>query len=662
MLGARTLQILIAIALAAGRLSAHGGQYAGPNTGGPGTGGPAAGPATAGPMGPTTLAGSLGPDPLQWDLWWENNRDAFLQVKTHVRSAGPSTGGEGWFLGSGEPLGESMGLSDAQVRTQVVPALLATLERAGGNDVVTGCLVALAKVGADGDGDDARRFEATAARYLREGSQEVRETAAVALGILANPRSIPMLSHLLWDTEYGRELVKKKEVDYRTRSFAAYGLGLIGARTESPSNRAVIVGVLRHAFEGDATKTPDLQVACLVALSIVPLAPAGTPPPTRARRALPLAEHSRQEEIAFALAVLADEERHDLVRAQCPIALARLVAGLSGPVRDAERARACEPLLEMVARDDERPELLQSCILALGAMGTNDGQDALDARIRAGLRAAVEDVADNQARAFALMALAQAGGTGGADPGLGGLDEVGDFLRRQLGDGRRALRPWAGLACGVLGHRLLEVGAAQGTLEELRNAVRITLTDTKDSTELGAYALAAGLLHDGASSRGLLVRLDESLPDAARGYVAVALGLMGEREAREPLYAVARESKYHPALLRDCVTALALLDDKEVVPFLAGMLKEARGLASQASVCVALGSVGDRLAVDPLLAVLQSPLVTENARAFAAVALGNVADKESLPWNAKLTQGLNYQATTPTLSDPGSSSGILDIL
>src|SRR5262249_26757688 len=52
--------------------------------------------------------------------------------------------------------------------------------------------------------------------------------------------------------------------------------------------------------------------------------------------------------------------------------------------------------------------------------------------------------------------------------------------------------------------------------------------------------------------------------------------------------------------------------------------------------------------------------LTELSRAFAAVALGGVADKESLPWNSKIGQNINYRAAGETLT--AKSAGNLDIL
>jgi HEAT repeat protein len=107
---------------------------------------------------------------------------------------------------------------------------------------------------------------------------------------------------------------------------------------------------------------------------------------------------------------------------------------------------------------------------------------------------------------------------------------------------------------------------------------------------------------------------------------------------------------------------LGILGDKRVVDDLLDMLEGASGLASQASIASALGFIGDARSVDPLIAMLADGEKTAMARGFAAAALGIVADKETLPWNAKISVGINYRANTPTLSSPSLGTGILELL
>src|SRR5262245_11661580 len=227
--------------------------YAGPTaspTPGPGGGpiagvGPGPGAFTAGPG---TASGGDSSDLADWRLWWRYNQAAYLALKVRVRSADAETGTPPWFIGDESRKG-TLGPNEQQIRTEIVPALIVVLEHETDNDLVTGALVALAKIGDRGDPAESARLEAAISRFLGDSNQEIRETAAVALGILGNPRSIPVLAHLAWNTEEGRKLAEGSEVDYRTRSFAAYGLGLIGARTGSEIDRQLVVSIIRRGLE-----------------------------------------------------------------------------------------------------------------------------------------------------------------------------------------------------------------------------------------------------------------------------------------------------------------------------------------------------------------------------------------------------------------------------
>lgn len=655
-------------------LAPHGGLYRGPGATVPpgGDGGLALTASGNAPpvMSPGSLPGSGGampllPDLTDWGAWWRLNQATFLALKEHVRGAGPGSGNEGWYLGEGQKAQRvSLGPTEEQVHRQVVPALLAVLEKETQNDLVTGAMVALAKIGegtpeGGASPDEGARIEAAFRRNLAASSQEVRETAALAFGILASPRSIPVLAHLLWDTKEGRKAVGASEVDPRTRAFAAYGLGLVGARSTSESERQLVVSILRRGLEADRTRTRDLEVACLIAFGLVPLAtletPAGMldegPPP----------EVSRQAQLDYVLAILRDTEREFLARAQCPVTLARLLADLPEPQRGPWRVEVARELIERFERGRDRNEVLQSCVLALGQIGTNDGKEPIDLRIRQVLAHVSLQTSEPQARAFALVAAGEAGARFGRDLAQQGIDDARAFLVDTILNGKNWLQPWAGMASGVLCWRLRQQGIVHPALDTFQRVLRSALEDERAPDRVGAFALAVGLAGSLDSAPHLMKLLERKIPDEARGQVALGLALLGHREAIEPLRAIVADAKYRPELLRLGAMALALLDDKQIGVELATMLGEARSLAAQAAIAEALGFVGDRSAVDPLLALLASRTVTDRARAFAAVALGNVADKELLPWSAKLTEGLNYRAAPPTLSDPVGGTGILDI-
>ena len=339
---------------------AHGGQYRGPGDtvppggggqGGGGGAGPATGPAgptNPGPAGPTVpgapppgagagapaqaprtgAAEATGPDLTVWSFWWEFNKEPYLNLKSHIHQGGPTTGSDDFFLGGSDKsrAKDTLKPSEEQIRQKVVPALRRSLEKETNNDIVTGCLIALAKIGDATTESGKSEFEPLIAKFLADKNQEISETAAVALGILANPNSIDAPQNLLQDTPEGRKLVDQAEVNYRTRAFAAYGLGLIGARTGSEEHRKKIVGILRRTIETDNTKSRDLKVSCVIALGLVPLETIDSGAKAEKGAVVP-PEESRLAQLDYLLAFIANEEENYLVRAHCPSALAKLLQG-----------------------------------------------------------------------------------------------------------------------------------------------------------------------------------------------------------------------------------------------------------------------------------------------------------------------------------------------
>ncbi len=675
--------------------SAHGGQYRGPGdtvppggggSGAGGGGGPTtgpAGPSTPGPSGPSTpgpaapgapggtpgakpttgSGGDGGPDLSVWSFWWEFNKEPYLNLKSHVHQGGTETGGDGWFLGAGEKTKgkDTLKPTEEQVRQKIVPALFQALEKETNNDIVTGCLIALAKIGDPNTESGESQFEPVIAKFLADKNQEISETAGVALGILANPKSIETLEHLLKDTESGRKLVGQGEVNYRTRAFAAYGLGLIGARTGDETHRQKIVKILRETIETDNTKSRDLKVSCIIAMGLVPLETIESGAQPEKGQVLP-PETSRVAEIEYLLAFLANDEENFLVRAHCPTALARLVQGLPQELHRSYRERIATDLIERISQKKEQLEVIQSAVLALGLIGTNDGKDALDKKIRETLTSVPKDISDQQTRNFSLIALAKIGGTIGAEQPDDGIEEAKKALLGQLADGKLTIKAWAGLSCGVMARKLTDAGFTSPAVASLQQAVRSALEEEEDPSKIGSFAISCGIMGDVEATKTLLKLLDTEKQDDSRGYIAVGLGLMNAREAVTDIQKIVDESKYRPDLLKQAAIALGLLGDKEVVPKLVTLLGESKGLATQASISTALGFIGDQRSIEPLVEMLQNDQLTERARGFAAVALGIVADKELLPWNSKIALDLNYRASTQTLTDQAAGTGILDIL
>ena len=596
-----------------------------------------------------------GPDLSTWEFWWGFNKSPFLNLKAAIFS-GISTGSDTFFLGPTERSGakDVLAPSEETIRRDVVPALLTALEKERANDIVTGCLIALAKIGDVRGEDGASEFEPRIARFLADGNQEIAETAAVALGILAEDSSVALLADLANDTPKGRARVGNKEVHYRTRAFAAYGLGLVGARTASDRVRREIAAILVDLLGKPESSTRDLKVAALVSLGLVKV-DVETDDTLAPRRS---ASESRQGEIRFVEQLFRDESKDVILRAHAPATLARLLSGAPAALK-AEVAKLC--LAPLAPRAKERTEIQQACALALGQIGDADGE-AIDVEIREALVRVAAESRDQQSKGFAMISLGQIGGALGRGDADAGVKACRDALLAALAQGRGNARPWAAIGLAVLERALGETDAGRAlSSSAAKSALRAALQESGSPSPTGGFAIACGIARDSEAWPVLREKLRTSAGDEVRGYVAVAIGLVQAREAVPEIEALVLDSKFRPALLREASIGLGLLGDKNVVPALVTMLGEAHGYSTQAALASALGFIGDSRSIRPLVEMLGRRDITESARGFAAVALGIVADKERLPWNSKISTNLDYRASTVTLTGQ-EATGILDLL
>lgn len=603
-------------------------------TGAPGAGGapgPAAGPVTG---------GMTGPDLSSWTFWWGFNKERYLNLKTRIAKIdGVITPGSADDIISGKASGrDTMRPSKEQIATRVVPALKEALEKETNKDIVTGALVALAKIG-----EEPLETQKIFQKFLTSDTLEVSETAALSYGILASPEGIPTLLSLFKDTDDGRKLVGgKKEVPWRTRTFAAYGLGLIGARTSDPEVRAKIQQFLLDFMKDEGLKRAsqkDLRVAVVVSLGLMP------DPDRKAVTTLQqyFAENRKKEEI---------------ICAHVPNAIARLLR--EAPVN--ERQQYAEQMaMELGERKGTETFLRPSFPQAIGLLTRHD-----DPHVKKCVEAIQDKIEKEvskipQVAYFGMMALGQISGTG--DPGT----DIEKYLveRAKQKGGRVMSRAWAALALGVAGYDQQEKKNLPPN-ENVGTVLLEMMRDIKDPEQLSAYAIGLGLMRYTAAKSQLLKCLEDVKSDEYRGYFAVGLGLMNEKDTTSTIQAIVKGSTRRPELLRETSIALGLLGDKSIVPVLVEILKdkENKTLAVQAAVATALGYVGDYRTIDPLVALLRDEKheLTAESRAFAAAALGIVGDKEDFTWNAKIAADINYVATTQTLNDHANATGILNLL
>jgi len=288
----------------------------GPSTPGPSTGGPA-----AGPRGPVTGPAASGPDLTLWEFWWGFNKDKYLNLKEAIHTGGVASGSDEFFNpGAKDKAKNALKPSEETIRSKVVPALKEALEKERANDIIDGTLIALAKIGDVKSEDGSSEFEPIIAKFLGDSSQQIAETAAVSLGILANDASIAKLKDLMLDTPEGRKLVGSNQVAMRTRAFAAYGLGLIGARTTKNEARQDIMKALVDLLEKPDMSQPDVKVAAMLAIGLVPIDNDAGDGGNSAE-----ANQSRQGQLKYLKRYFQDSNKDYRVRAHAPTSMCKLL-------------------------------------------------------------------------------------------------------------------------------------------------------------------------------------------------------------------------------------------------------------------------------------------------------------------------------------------------
>ncbi len=671
------------LAIVTDSADAHGGQYAGPPDivpppvpGGPTGGGPRGpntpvtgqpsgptAPQPSGPVpgGPTTPGGSPTPgarsggratgaptdlvDLTTWDMWWELNHHGYVRLKDAVHTGAVVTGEEGFFHGHHRfRAADSLRPTRDQIQTSVLPALRRAIDSTEQRDIASSCMVAMAKIGENHP--EFRLVDVFKARLQRE-DQEIRETAALAIGIAGRYENgeVDLLSGLALDDATGRAAYGGK-VDNRTRSFALHGLGLLVKEHRKLELEQRVLSISKQLLANHNAFDRNVKVAAIHALG--QLGVGGTDSGERGLR---------QDAISV-LANYLDKDLgagEELIQSHCPTAIQKLV-GKSGPLADAWKAKFAAMLQPKNGRRDGA-DLARSCVLALGQMcGAHDDASSPDAKFSRLLLATYADHRDAQTRYFAVLALGQIGGKANRA-----------VLLEKLPSANKALeRPWCALALGVLADASYRTARAQG-LEavpdrEIGMELARHLKHAKGDSLISALGIAIGLAgHQEAAPELAEIALADLQKTQRAGYLALGLGLLRDRSAIAPLRQLLDESSRRPDLLRQAATALGMVGDKGIAELLQKRLEaEGSNLVNFAGLSAALGQIGDRRSIQPLVQMLFDESRAPLNRAFAAVALGGIGDRAPLPWHTAIGANLNYRASVETLIN--SQSGILDIL
>lgn len=614
---------LVSLCLLAGTVSAHGGQYRGtpplPSPGGRGPLMPSSG--LPGPLTPRSAAAT--PDPTRWQVWWELNKDPYLR-----RRPGAADGLNS--LAAGTPV------SEADKRDVILPALRRALETTTNRDITSACLVAIGKIGID-----HADFEILPLlrKRLRRGNQEVRETAALAMGISGRSDAIEDLIALLHDRPVGRRLLDRDHVGDRTRAFAAYGLGLIAGAHENADVKLLIFDALVTVLESKSEDDRDVLVACLTGLRLLDPQPGLGPKNKRLLwRCLEALKRYRNQPAG---------RSQQLVQAHTAPALAHLL-GRDGGSDGARFKNMFAATMRAGRRVDST--LYQSATIALGLVARRGEIVATDAQYSELLWKACRTSTDKQVRNLSAIAMGQIGGV-----------KNGERLMALLRAEKGPLRGWAALALGLLAHH--EPTTTQKEVaDKVGPALLKQMAGTSNRDVRSAIAVALGLARYKPSAQQLRKLLKKYRQDENfGGYLCIGLALMDDEEAVDLIEDVLKDSSLQPLLMTHAALALARLQKRGAQATLQGMLRDDRQLTlTWASAATALGHVGDSESVPALLRLLGDESTPKLLRAFAAASLGLIADDDDLPWNSEIAMNINYRALVETMSN--GSSGVLDIL
>ncbi|MFM7282307.1 MAG: HEAT repeat domain-containing protein [Planctomycetia bacterium] len=574
-----------------------------------------------------------------WDMWWYYHREEFLDLKRVLAQGGVRSRGE---------------LTELDVAThsaQVREALCAALDQREHPELCLGAMVAAARIGDGSEHPEDLSFGPRIRALLSSPRSETAELAALSLGVLASrgladPLEVNHLEGVLRDNEAGRKLTGTRSVSQRQRCFAAYGLGLHGARTQDTRQRQIIARALTDMLQREDGRSLELDIACIQALAIVPL-------PMERTESHTAAWISRQTQVRFLSDLAARPALPQAVEAHALRALGQLARNSSSTVSEQALQRSFQRL-----RDPSTPAPIRAAAAqAMAAAGDADA-DALDAQIGRELLRSTQ-VRDMSERASALIGLAEtAQRAGSGETPLARRENLRKELLSGLESGRARIVAWSALALGVLEHGSLREGAAgDGTTRE---ALRKAFAGSQTIEERSALAISIGLTRDPEGASLLLKALGAQSEDTLRGYLALGLGMAGSSEASPTLRELALNARNKPFLLEQSAIALALLGDRTLAPALIEQLRDSRSLAAQAWLSRTIGMISENESVPALLKIAVDDKLGQDPRAQALLALGRILDPEPLPWIQPYNSSLDYRNPTPAMI-AGDGSGLLEL-
>jgi|GEM_PF-6591236 len=598
-------------------------------------------------------------DPNGWELWWDLNHRAFVDLDRTPSPNRPVTGTADFFLGEGATRdAAAIGPADATwLRTRCAPLIADALEADPSPMLQRELLLVAGRVDARARTSERERFDEAIARAFESPILDVRRAACFAAGLTGRPAWAPRLAALVADSSTGRELLGGGAVPDSVRADAAFALAELATRCERVDVHRFVVHSLDATLADPNTASPDVAVACCLAIAAVPQER------VEIRDAGGRAEPASASSLAAVRRLLELLETVDdaRVRVHVPTALAQVIERLpagetNGGDFDSVRADVGRALLARLDADrSERPAFAAAVAGCLGVLGRPVATE-FNLEVEAALARLLRDAREGTRHAAVLALGRIAGAPGDQDR----VAMIGQRLERVISRGDRDESAWACLALGLAGHARLErrTDVPSAWVETLIDAV----DGERDASRFTAAALGCALVRAPEARRPVLEGFDRLPEGPARTRVAIALGLLGVHDAIEPLAEWSDAHATDPGAAYGAALAHALLDGST------GPLAEELARSSDAAtgseayaLARALGEARTPEARERLLVWTSDAGRTVRVRAVAARALARAVRDEDETVSAELARLVCFEAAPSSMLD-GFGQGLLDRL
>ena len=559
----------------------HGGQYQRPRVPlGPVTGvDPSDAAKWTGPAFPTTIPSrstrraAAETEGTGWRLWWRANAPTLLQKRFGVDAEGSSTlRGRARDAATDWPP-----VRDALDRALLDPQI----------DVVDSAILAWGRCSSPESADVAFK---KVWPYVGHPVESIRRSAVISLGLTGSDRAIPVLVSLLSQTS---------KTDPITNGIAAISLGYLSAG-------AAIPALTRTVEENPAVETAASAVV-----------------------GLGLYRSHRREIVPFLVDKLSDVKLPREVRAQVPIALARL-GDASSP--------AIPALVEQLRLTTE-PAFRRSLAIALGQLASPEDVDVVRR-----LEHVADRIRDGHSRGLALLALAQIATR--AD----GVTLTGDatvmarahVMRRLTSPLHRADIGYSCLAAALAFQPVATDDKERVTVvERVGRHFRDRRTDAVTTAARGAAAIALALLGQHELAPEIRARAETAEDAKLKGDLITALGLLRDRGSLTMLRSVI-EKDVDPATRERAIEAAGLISREIATSLLVRLADRTLRPSDRLLATQGLARIGGRAALPHLVRLANDVESEALPRAFAVVALGRMLERTRPPWNERLAANGNF--------------------